>query len=156
MMQRVDGEGRRAAFDAEILVKPSFGSDQSEGKNRPPIAHDQILEVLNTITDPCSLVAGVRAGLVDMGLVSSVEVDGGCVRVTLGLTEPGCLMGHAFLPQAKEALEALPGVSSVEVRLDHHLPFTWNESRMTPEYRAKLEAHRASVRERMNQIANTP
>jgi metal-sulfur cluster biosynthetic enzyme len=115
---------------------------------------DQVLEALNNVTDPCSLVAGVRAGLVDMGLVSSVDIDGDVhtgfrVHVVLGLTEPSCLMGHAFIPQARAALIALPNVTSVEVKMDYQLPFTWNEGRMTPEYRARLEAHRASSLERL-------
>jgi metal-sulfur cluster biosynthetic enzyme len=122
------------------------------------VSESQVLEALNTVTDPCSLVAGVRAGLVDMGLVSSVEIagnahDGFQVRVMLGLTEPSCLMGHAFVPQARAALAAVPNVIGVEVKMDFKLPFIWNEAHMTPEYRARLEVHRASSLERLQQRA---
>ena len=110
------------------------------------VTKEQVEAALNSVTDPCSLVAGVRAGLVDMGLVTGIALDETpgrtTVRVRIGLTEPSCLMGHAFVPQATQALRDLSGGAEVEVKLDPTLD--WDESKLTPAYRARLQAHRAA------------
>ena len=67
---------------------------------------------LEAIIDPCSRASGAAAGLVSMGLVGGVtineEPDGAKVRVTLYITEPGCLMGALFALTAERELRALP------------------------------------------------
>ncbi len=107
--------------------------------------------VLDEIVDPCSAVAGVPAGLVEMGLVREVEVLGGpeeaTIRVAIGLTEPGCMMGVPFVNEAKKRLEALPGVGEVEVAMDHRRD--WVPQDMSVAYRRRLEEHRASRRRRL-------
>ncbi|MCG8442306.1 MAG: iron-sulfur cluster assembly protein, partial [Caulobacterales bacterium] len=56
---------------------------------------------LNTIIDPCSEAAGAPAGLADMGLIDSIEIEeaeeGARVRIALCVTHPTCLMAGAFL-----------------------------------------------------------
>lgn len=111
-------------------------------------SESEVRDTLNGITDPCSAVAGAPAGLVEMGLVRSVSVepgpDGAFVKVTLGVTEPTCLMSSVFYNEAQKRLAALPGVAGVEVGFDHAL--RWTPSEMSPEYRERLEAHRAKRR----------
>lgn len=112
------------------------------------IEESAVRDVLNSIIDPCSQVAGVAAGLVEMGLVRSLTVvetaEGTAIGLTIGVTEPGCLMGAPFANEARKRLLALPGVASVEVALDH--TFDWTPGDMSPEYQARLEAHRAQRR----------
>jgi metal-sulfur cluster biosynthetic enzyme len=116
-----------------------------------PVAEVHVRDVLNRIHDPCSCAAGMPAGLVDMGLVRHVEVtdagDGARVHVTLRVTEPGCMMGAPFASEAAKRLGALPGVAAVEVSLDHVAD--WTPEDMTPEYRRRLEDHRAERRARL-------
>ena len=104
--------------------------------------------VLNTIVDPCSVVAGVAAGIDEMGLVRYLEVlegpKGATIRVTIGVTEPGCLMGVPFANEAQKRLQALPGVACVEVTLDR--AFDWMPEDMAPEYQARLAAYRSARR----------
>jgi metal-sulfur cluster biosynthetic enzyme len=97
---------------------------------------------LNEIIDPCSRAAGEPAGLVDMGLVRRVEVQGARVEVTLALTEPTCLMGFPFVRSARERLSALPGVEQVDVSLDPS--FEWTPADLSPAYAARLARRRAS------------
>ena len=63
----------------------------------PSPLEERIRAALDDVRDPCSVVAGVPAGLAEMGLVRSLEVrdtpDGAVVRVAIGVTEPTCLMG---------------------------------------------------------------
>ena len=77
----------------------------------------------NTIVDPCSRAAGAPGGIAEMGLVSQIEVQntsaGTRIRLVTGVTEPGCLMGAAFINDARKLLQALPGVAKVQVSLDH-------------------------------------
>jgi metal-sulfur cluster biosynthetic enzyme len=115
---------------------------------------EQILECLNTIIDPCSSVAGAPAGLVDMGLVTSVQItdasDGAHVALTIAVTEPGCLMGGPFAAKAMELIQNLPGVGQVDVTAD--LGLDWTPALMSASYRHRLEevranrVHRATVR----------
>jgi metal-sulfur cluster biosynthetic enzyme len=104
-----------------------------------------IQRTLDTIIDPCSAAAGAPVGIVSMGLLRELSIrsgpDGASVRVTLGLTEPTCLMGYAFVPQARALLRALPGVAAVEVRLAPNAG--WSEADMDPAYRALLAERRA-------------
>jgi metal-sulfur cluster biosynthetic enzyme len=104
----------------------------------------RVLETVNSVVDPCSRLSGVPGGLVDMGMVTEVRVlhdaDGVTVDVTIQLTEPTCIMGHAFIPQVGEALRQLDGVVSANVHLD--LSFGWEPSRLSAAYQERLSASR--------------
>jgi metal-sulfur cluster biosynthetic enzyme len=80
-----------------------------------------------------------------MGLVGPVAIeernDGAHVRVTLYITEPGCMMGALFQITAQRKLAVLPGVASVEVAVDYE--HVWGPEQMTPEYRRRLAEVRA-------------
>ena len=83
-----------------------------------------------------------------MGLVLDVSVSGrpgaAIVHVSLGLTEPGCMMQGLFAATAEREIRALPGVRSVTVDIDHE--HIWSPDDMTPEYRARLSQMRAERR----------
>jgi metal-sulfur cluster biosynthetic enzyme len=101
---------------------------------------------LETIVDPCSRAMGAPAGLVSLGLVRNVEIDqepqsGARVRVTLCLTEPGCLMGAVFQKTVQRQLAELPGVAEVDVRIDHG--HVWDPQQLEPTYKARLTQIRA-------------
>jgi metal-sulfur cluster biosynthetic enzyme len=106
----------------------------------------EALALLNGIIDPCSRALGVPAGLVDLGLVSAVDVlptsEGPILRVALRLTEPGCMMAVPFVRESLTRLEALSGVWRLEVSIDH--AFDWRPGDMSESYRSRLAAHRAA------------
>lgn len=106
---------------------------------------ERVSQLLNSIVDPCSRVAGVPTGLVDMGMVSAIEVgEDGDVRIELLMTEAGCLMSVPFTVTATDLVEALPGVRSVTVTLN--TAEEWTEDRMSPRSREELAARRAQRR----------
>jgi metal-sulfur cluster biosynthetic enzyme len=105
-------------------------------------SEDAVRAALNEIIDPCSRAAGEPAGLVDMGLVRRVEVEGARVKVTLALTEPTCLMGFPFMRSARDRLSDLPGVEHVDVSLDPSLQ--WTSAELSPAYASRLASRRAS------------
>jgi metal-sulfur cluster biosynthetic enzyme len=104
-----------------------------------------VMACLERIVDPCSVATGVPAGLVSMGLVGPVAVDdgpeGAKVRVTLYITEPGCLMGSLFELTARRALAEVPGVAEIEVAVDY--THVWGPEQMAPAYREHLTQVRA-------------
>jgi metal-sulfur cluster biosynthetic enzyme len=100
--------------------------------------------LLNEIIDPCSAAAGCPAGLDEMGLVRAVEMretaSGTDIRVVIGVTEYGCLMGAPFANEAYKRLQALPGAASITVELDGE--FDWDRDDMRADYRERLKRHR--------------
>ena len=110
-----------------------------------------VWDALERIEDPCSVASGAPAGLVSMGLVRTVDVEGppesARVDVTLCITEPGCLMAAVFKKAAERDLADLPGVAEVEVQVDHG--YIWDPSDMAEPYRERLKRARAERLERM-------
>jgi metal-sulfur cluster biosynthetic enzyme len=108
------------------------------------ISEQRIRDELDAIIDPCSAVAGVPAGLVSMGLVRDLRVDPtGEISLTIGVTEPTCLMGWPFAREAEERLGRLPGVRHVSVKLDNATP--WTPDDMSPAYSRRLRAARRAA-----------
>jgi metal-sulfur cluster biosynthetic enzyme len=101
----------------------------------------EVRAALNEIVDPCSAAAGAPAGLEEMGLVRAVEVrsgpDGAHVRVTIGLTQPLCLMGIPFVKSARERLSGMRGVTDVDVSLASGID--WTPAQLAPAYKERLE-----------------
>jgi metal-sulfur cluster biosynthetic enzyme len=115
---------------------------------------ESVRRALETIIDPCSQAMGAPAGLISLGLVRNVAVDDGAnagarVRVTLCITEPGCLMAALFQEMAQRELSRLPGVGEVDIVVDHgHI---WDPQQMEPQYRRRLSQVRAARMKRMSE-----
>ncbi len=100
-----------------------------------------IYKCLNEITDPCSVVAGAPAGLVDMGLVSEVSVErtqDGRRRavVKIGVTHPFCMMAGIFIKEVRERVSQISLISDVAVALDENM--LWTPELMTEEYKERI------------------
>jgi metal-sulfur cluster biosynthetic enzyme len=119
---------------------------------------ETICRALEAIVDPCSQAMGAPAGLVSLGLVKGLDIEErqgrrASVRVTLCITEPGCLMAAVFQEAAQQKLSSLPGVDEVEVVVDHG--HVWDREQMKPEYRLRLERLRAERLARMTRLRST-
>jgi metal-sulfur cluster biosynthetic enzyme len=75
----------------------------------------QIDARLATITEPCSIGMRRPVSIREMGLIESVEIEAGHVRVTLCLTDPGCVHFRGLQNYIRDVLNTLDGVRSVEV-----------------------------------------
>lgn len=102
---------------------------------------DTVAAALDAVCDPCSVAAGAPLSLRDMGLLRGCVVDGATVRVTLGVTGPGCTFAGHLLAAAREAVRAVPGVREVDVRLD--TAFVWDPSLLAPPAAAALAERRS-------------
>jgi metal-sulfur cluster biosynthetic enzyme len=123
------------------------------------VTEANVRAALDAVVDPCSVVAGAPAGLVQMGLVRALELSegdaGATIRLRIGVTEPGCLMGASFAAQARAQLEQLDGVARVEIELDH--ANDWMPSDIDRDYQRRLDtvraARRAALERRRTEVA---
>lgn len=94
-----------------------------------PLNEAAILEALHQVIDP-----EINCNIVDLGLVYSVAITDGVVKVTMTLTTPGCPMHESISWGVKNAVSSLEGVKDAEVEIVWDPP--WNPSMMTEAGRA--------------------
>lgn len=95
---------------------------------------------LASVTDPCSVAAGVPITLADMGLVKLVDIQDGAVTVTLRLTSPVCMQAAGIAAAVEAAVARLPGVSAAHCRFDH--TWDWVPEMMSPSATVRLRRAR--------------
>jgi metal-sulfur cluster biosynthetic enzyme len=79
------------------------------------ITQADLIRQLRKVTEPCSIAMGNPVDIWQMGLIEGLELHDGHVRVTLCLTDPGCVHLTAMRRFITDVLRELPGVESVEV-----------------------------------------
>jgi len=97
-----------------------------------------ILDVLRTIPDP-----EMPISIVDLGLIESIHIEDGAVRVDVLPTFIGCPALPMIADDITKKLSALPGVQSIEVEFIHDPP--WTVDRITEQGRASLKQHGVTV-----------
>ncbi|MEK9662321.1 MAG: iron-sulfur cluster assembly protein [Alphaproteobacteria bacterium] len=74
----------------------------------------------------------------DLGLIYGIEIgDDGTVKIDMTLTAPACPVAGIMPQQAAEAVAAVEGVGTVELRLVWEPP--WTRDRMTDEAKLALD-----------------
>ena len=81
------------------------------------VTKDQVLAALRQVMDP-----ELGKDLVSLNMIRDVEIEGGTVRFRLVLTTPACPLKQELERNARRAVEALPGVEQVEIKLDAEVP----------------------------------
>ncbi len=71
-----------------------------------------VLRALSRVQDP-----DLQRDIVSLGFVKQVTIEGGTVSVVIELTTPACPVKEMLRRQCVEAIEALPGVSAVNVQM---------------------------------------
>jgi ATP-binding protein involved in chromosome partitioning len=75
---------------------------------------DQVMQALEAVIDP-----ELRRSIVELGMVRSIDIsDNGVVDVTVSLTTAGCPIRGHFQTSVAQAVQALDGVSHVNVYFD--------------------------------------
>lgn len=92
----------------------------------------EVLGLLSAVPDP-----ELGIGIVDLGLIYRLDIDGDVVRIEMTMTTPACPL-HAYLgQQVQEAIRTgLSEVKSVEVVLVWEPP--WQPKMMSAEARRRL------------------
>ncbi|MDR7483539.1 MAG: 1,2-phenylacetyl-CoA epoxidase subunit PaaD [Armatimonadota bacterium] len=114
------------------------------------VTRDEVWRVLATVEDPELPVA-----ITDLGLVHTIEIRDGTVRVRLVPTYTGCPALDVIRERVRTRVLALSGVAAADVAFCYDVP--WTLDRMTPAARARLHTHGLSVpRETLTEPAACP
>ena len=127
--QEVRGEIRGMTVDiqdtaeGEPLIRPS-------STDHP--LYEPIVEALRSVHDP-----EIPVNIYDLGLVYYIGIDEeGAVEIDMTLTAPGCPVAGEMPGWVADAVEPIPGVKQVDVRLVWDPP--WGMERLSEEARLEL------------------
>jgi len=76
------------------------------------LTEENVRDALNLVEDP-----ELMMGIVDLGLVYDVEIEGADVKIRYTLTSMGCPVGPWIAEQIESTVHALDGVAKVESEL---------------------------------------
>ncbi len=108
---KIDGEDADAIGKKTIqtIVNPS-------DTQRNDVNEQQVWEQLKTVYDP-----EIPINIVDLGLIYDIKLtklkDGTKVDIKMTLTAPGCGMGPVITAEAKQKVQGIPGIVSVDIEL---------------------------------------
>lgn len=92
---------------------------------------DRILEALGAVIDP-----EVGIDIVSLGLVYTIAIDAGAVRIEMTMTTPACPLGEQIAGVAERRVAALDGVTSARAHLVWEP--AWTPERMSEAARREL------------------
>ncbi|WP_456399795.1 metal-sulfur cluster assembly factor [Mesoaciditoga sp.] len=96
------------------------------------VTKEKIMEALRAVIDP-----EIGLDVVSLGLVYEVNIsEEGDVKIKMTMTTPGCPLVGMITEDAKNILENVEGVKSVDVELVWDPP--WTPDMIEPEVRARL------------------
>ncbi|MEW5701630.1 MAG: metal-sulfur cluster assembly factor [Candidatus Zixiibacteriota bacterium] len=90
------------------------------------VNQDIVMGALKEVQDP-----ELRLSVVELGLIYGVDVEneGRNIEVRMTLTSPGCPYGPQLVHEVRDAVSALPGVDTADVRVVWDPP--WDPRTMT-------------------------
>lgn len=81
------------------------------------LTKDMVLEALRTVYDP-----DLNKDVVTLNMIRDLQISGSQVSFTLMLTTPACPMKDKMRNEAQAAVENIPGVDRVEIKMDAQVP----------------------------------
>ena len=81
------------------------------------ISEQSVLEALRQVRDP-----DLHKDIVTLGFIKDLKISGGDVSFRVVLTTPACPVREQLQAQAQGVVSALPGVTSVSVKMDAEVP----------------------------------
>lgn len=85
--------------------------------NRGNIIEADVLAALGKVQEP-----ELHKDLVSLNMIRDISISGGEVNFTLVLTTPACPLRTLIEKEARQAVENLPGVTKVTVKVDANVP----------------------------------
>lgn len=126
-----NGMFRIKGSDADALSEDVVINEKNDvTDHQGPPKMDELWTALKKVFDP-----EIPVNIVDLGLVYSLEIEEKngyhIIEMQMTLTAPGCGMGPAIAEDAKNHLEASPGVKEANVHIVWDPP--WDQSMITEE-----------------------
>ncbi|HEX8707021.1 MAG TPA: Mrp/NBP35 family ATP-binding protein [Pyrinomonadaceae bacterium] len=81
------------------------------------VSEQSVLDALRQIKDP-----DLHKDIVTLGFIRDLKIEGGSVSFRIVLTTPACPVKEQMEEAAKELVGALPGVRSLNIRMDAEVP----------------------------------
>ena len=81
------------------------------------ITNQAVMAALSKVQEP-----ELHRDLVTLNMIRDVKIDGDNVSLTVMLTTPACPLRSQIEREVREAVAAIPGVASVQVKLDANVP----------------------------------
>jgi FeS assembly SUF system protein len=114
----------------EISAAPGVWTP--DGVKLPVPTEEAVIAATASVYDP-----EIPVNIYELGLIYAVDIhDDGAVKVEMTLTAPACPSAQELPEQVRNAVLALPGVTSCEVETVWDPP--WDQSRMSEEARLQL------------------
>ncbi len=88
------------------------------------VTRDQVMTALGRVVDP-----ELGRDLVSLGMIDNLEIEGSRVSFTINLTTPACPMASEIRQDALAAVQALDGVTDVEIEMGSRVPFGQKKSK---------------------------
>jgi len=85
--------------------------------DRTNVTMDVVLDALGRVIEP-----ELHRDLVSLNMVREIQIDGGTVSFTVMLTTPACPLKGQIESEARAAVAGIPGVETVNVKLDANVP----------------------------------
>ncbi len=82
-----------------------------------PVNEEAVMAALSKVQEP-----ELHHDLVSLNMIRDVKIDGQDVGFTVVLTTPACPLRAQIESEAREAVAALPGVNSVQVKMEANVP----------------------------------
>jgi metal-sulfur cluster biosynthetic enzyme len=95
------------------------------------MTQERVLDLLTTVLDP-----EIGINIVDLGLVSWVEIGQGRIGIDFTLTYPGCPLGDQLAADIVRAVRDGTGVEDVRATIVWEPP--WSEERMSEAARLEM------------------
>ncbi len=85
--------------------------------NNNTLTQEAVLAALGHVQEP-----ELHKDLVTLNMIRDIEIVGDQVRFTIVLTTPACPLKSKIEREAKDAVAAIPGVKTVEIKMDANVP----------------------------------
>ena len=82
-----------------------------------PVNEEAVLAALGEVQEP-----ELHKDLVSLNMIRDLQIEDGEVSFTVMLTTPACPLRDQIERESREAVEAIPGVKNVTVKLDANVP----------------------------------
>jgi ATP-binding protein involved in chromosome partitioning len=83
------------------------------------INEKQVLEALSRVQDP-----ELGKDLVTLNMIKEISISDDLVKFTIVLTTPACPLRNQMESESRAAVQAIPGVKKIEIKIDSKVPRT--------------------------------